>query len=103
MDNIDLLHPGEHVRIVSEWPPNGRQNGAGKMDKWLGQIMTVREVNIGRAGRHTLLKMVEDAMEFRNSAGDGWSWFPEMIECVIDDDCGDAIASDSELSDFLGI
>lgn len=35
---------GDKVRIVKKWDPKGTQNSNGKMDKWLGQTMTVRNV-----------------------------------------------------------
>lgn len=35
---------GDKVRIVDKWDPEGTQNREGKMDKWLGQTMTVRRV-----------------------------------------------------------
>lgn len=35
---------GDKVRIVDKWDPKGTQNKNGKMNKWLGQTMTVRNV-----------------------------------------------------------
>lgn len=49
-------------------------NSDGKMDKWLGKVMTIREL-----GMNCVL-MEEDKKEYY---GNGWNWFPEMIECVV--------------------
>ena len=60
---------GDRVRIVSE-KTGYKWNRDGKMDKWLGEIMTVREVNRGSYG------MEEDVWGCGKL---GWSWYPEMI------------------------
>lgn len=62
---------GDKVRIVSKKMGCG-WNSEGRMDKWLGKVMTIREVF-----DDGLCKMAEDAHEF---AGSGWYWFPHMIE-----------------------
>ena len=36
---------GDKVRIVSKWGEGCCQNRSGKMDKWLGKVMTVRYVS----------------------------------------------------------
>ena len=61
---------GDKVRIVSEWGKGCCQSLNGKMDKWLGKIMTVRYVGI------TLYKMVEDIED--NEWG-GWVWSENCI------------------------
>lgn len=35
---------GDKVRIVDKWTADCCQNERGKMDKWLGKDMTIREV-----------------------------------------------------------
>lgn len=62
---------GDKVRIVSKktgvcW------NSEGKMDKWLGKVMTIRDTLPGG-----IYSMKEDDGEFY---GDGWCWHEEMIE-----------------------
>lgn len=59
---------GDKVLIVNK--RSETMNGEGEMDKYLGTIMTIRNVNIIR------YKMVEDCHEFR----DGWSWFDHDIQ-----------------------
>ena len=61
---------GDKVRIVSQWVPGCRQNPEGRMDKWLGKVMTIREVT-NRGYYH----MAED----RHERLGGWSWWPESI------------------------
>ena len=51
---------GDKVRIVEKWAPTGTQNRDGKMDPWLGQTMTVRNV------RGSYYKMDEDSGR--------WAW-----------------------------
>lgn len=62
---------GDKVRIV-EKKTGLRWNMYGEMDKWLGKVMTIRKV----CSAH-YYKMEEDAREHN---GDGWYWFPCMIE-----------------------
>ncbi len=64
---------GDKVRIVSErtaehWDP--------KMDKWLGQVMTIRKDEADIAtGEHFGYKMEEDKSESLY----GWYWWDDMI------------------------
>lgn len=71
------LCPGMRVRIVdyrndrrAPWNPHG------KMDHWLGEIMTVRFVNEHYA------RMEEDGDEREG----GWFWYPHMIERIEEDE-----------------
>lgn len=61
---------GDKVRIVSKWGKGCHENADGKMDKWLGKVMTVRDVGI------TLYRMVEDIED--NESG-GWAWTENCI------------------------
>lgn len=61
---------GDKVRIVSEWGKGCYQSPNGKMDKWLGKVMTVRDVGI------TSYRMVEDIED--NEWG-GWVWTENCI------------------------
>ena len=62
---------GDKVRIVSEWGKGCRQNRDGKMDKWLGKTMTIREV-----APYDYYLMEEDKTE---CGGIGWCWFDACI------------------------
>ena len=59
---------GDKVRIVSEWNEKTMETAFGSMDKWLGKVMTIREVwtDYGKA----VYKMEED----KNDVTDGWVW-----------------------------
>ena len=61
---------GDKVRIVSKWGEGCYQSSTGRMDKWLGKVMTVRDVGI------TLYRMVEDIED--NESG-GWVWTENCI------------------------
>ena len=61
---------GDKVRIVSKWGKGCCQSPNGGMDKWLGKVMTVRDVGI------TLYRMVEDTED--NEWG-GWVWTENCI------------------------
>lgn len=65
---------GDKVRIVSEWGDGCDQNSEGKMDKWLGKTMTIRELskNCGELA----YKMKEDKNEH---FGIGWYWNEKCI------------------------
>ena len=77
MVNIFDFMPGDRVRIVKKWPPGCKQNPEGRMDHWLGKVMTVRCVY------DRYVKMREDIGEWH---GDGWSWFDNMIERMEDNE-----------------
>ena len=59
---------GDKVRIVSEWNEKTMETAFGSMDKWLGKVMTIREVwtDYGKA----VYKMEED----KNDVTNGWVW-----------------------------
>lgn len=56
---------GDKVRIVSKWGEGCHQNPKGKMDKWLGKVMTISYVG------EIIYRMVEDARE--------WVWTENCI------------------------
>ena len=65
---------GDRVRIVSKWGEDCCQSPNGKMDKWLGKVMTVRDVCI------TSYRMVEDIED--NDWG-GWVWTENCIAGLV--------------------
>lgn len=67
--------PGNQVRIIDAWgPEEDFQNDEGKMDHWLGQTMTIREIeSTPRQG--VCYRMEEDKDEWD---GPGWLW-PERF------------------------
>lgn len=64
---------GDKVRIVSKWRGCCFQNEEGKMDKWLGKVMTIRGADYVRG----CYKMREDESE---QDGYGWYWYENSIE-----------------------
>ena len=64
---------GDKVRIVSEWGEGCHQSPDGKMDKWLGKVMTIISVDCNRK----CYKMREDESE---QDGYGWYWYENSIE-----------------------
>lgn len=70
--------PGDKVRIVKQWGKNSYQNGAGKMDHWLGKVMTVYECDTRRMEGY--YHMREDAGEYYHGPLHGWNWYENMIE-----------------------
>lgn len=72
----DRYEIGDKVKIVDEWV-SGAQNMLGKMDKWLGKVMTIRRVD-----SMCNYKMEEDADE----NGSGWFWFIDDIEGKVVED-----------------
>lgn len=61
---------GDKVRIVDH--RTFLMNSFGEMDKWLGKVMTVRDIALGSQGYW----MVEDCGE---NKGRGWLWDDDMI------------------------
>ena len=90
---LEDLMVGMKVRIVQEWVPGCVQNSKGMMDKWLGRIMTVRKLCKGS------VKMEEDKTE--GLSEDGWCWFPNAIDYIIEDEDDDVFASNSEFSSLI--
>lgn len=92
LDELNKLKPGDMVVIVDQWPnpKDGRQNLQGKMDKWLGQIMTVRITGPRE------VEMEEDRNDNDNG---GWFWYPELIDRVFD---GFESPEASDIADFIG-
>ena len=83
---------GDKVRIVSELGEGCHQSPDGKMDKWLGKVMTIISVDCNRK----CYKMREDESE---QDGYGWYWYENSIEglacenkIVITTDCTETLA-----------
>lgn len=70
---------GEQVRIVDHWDPHGAcmENREGKMDKYLGTVMTIMSV-VG-----DIYEMEEDKVD---RYGRGWMWNDACIAGYADDD-----------------
>ena len=64
---------GDKVRIVSEWGEGCHQSPYGEMNKWLGKVMTIINVDCDME----CYKMREDESE---QDGYGWYWYENSIE-----------------------
>lgn len=89
--NIWELSPGMRVKVVDEWedPIDGAQNHSGRMDRYLGTIMTVRKVS------GDYVQMEEDRRD-PESFNDGWLWFAELLDCIIESDTVEPVKAPTE-------
>lgn len=104
MIDISMLQVGDKIRVVNIWPVGGRQNNSGLMDKYLGQILTVREI----VPTEKFCRVLEDMSDRNYSPTEkGWAWYSELIDEIVFDktDEMDDVnpASQSELRAFLGL
>lgn len=93
MVDISSLNPGDQVKIVDRWVKSAdgimKWNELGRMDKYLGTMMTV----VGFADEDC------DSLRMAEDQGDWW-WYPEMLDCVVSQE--ELIpASETELMDML--
>ncbi len=61
---------GDKVRIIEKWVDGCCQNNEGRMDKWLGKVMTIKQVERGH------YFMVEDQ---KDRGYYGWAWNDNCI------------------------
>ena len=74
MVSLSELRPGIKVKIVDHWVPGCGENPEGRMDHWLGKIVTVQEVF------DNFIDIEEDQGEFLRR---GWMWFPAAIDHIV--------------------
>ena len=72
---------GDKVRIATKKLIPEYWNEEGKMDKWMGKVMTIKEIFLSTPA----YRMLEDEGE---NFGRGWLWYDNMIEGLADDDKG---------------
>lgn len=78
---------GDRVRIVNKWgPKNTTINKCGKMDHWLGKIMTIRSNPYD-----AYYIMYEDENE---NGGGGWAWSSDDIAGLADEPAKIVITTD---------
>lgn len=100
MIDISMLQVGDKIRVVDAWPEEGRYNDIGLMDKYLGQILTVRTTNTDE-GYCCVYEDMHDRPEPM-----GWCWYSELIDEIVseEDEVDDCEPSDlDELKAFLGL
>ena len=94
MVDMKDLRVGDRVKIVDGWNAYTSENSAGKMDKWLGAVMTVKEIYDG------FCIMKEDQND-RTGFFHGWSWNKYCIDCIVSEGGEFDVATDEELLAFL--
>jgi hypothetical protein len=68
---------GDKVRITTDKSKSNNWNSSGRMDKWLGKVMTIRHVGCNS------YRMEEDRGE---PIACGWYWYDEMIDGLATED-----------------
>lgn len=91
MVNIEDLYPGMRVKIVDEWCKGCIQNINGAMDKWLGEIVTIRNI-IPRGG---------SARFYIEEDDQNWVWNPYMVEYIGEESMHIVPASNDEILSLL--
>lgn len=95
---LDLLSPGMRVKIVDRWGAGCYQNDEGKMDKYLGQVVTVLKLE----SSYALIE--EDAEDCPSHLSGHWYWSPSCFDYIVDEEEDFEPASSGEiLSLFLEI
>lgn len=80
MVDIQDLRPGMRVKIIDKWVQNCNQNQDGRMDKYLGKIVTILEVLYGSA----IIK--EDTGEGPRHQNGHWRWNKYCLDYIVCDE-----------------
>lgn len=88
---IEMLFPGMRVKIVDEWNAGCGQNIEGLMDKYLGQVVTV--LDIDGTG---CIRIEEDAGDCAFQECGHWSWAEDCFEYIVEDECQESFEASSE-------
>ena len=75
MVRLDDIVPGDKIRIVDRWRPRCYESPMGKMDKYLGEIMTVK--GLVRVNGSVDCVRCEEGQQ--DNYGAGWDWYPAAI------------------------
>ena len=98
MVEIEDLEVGMKVKIVDQWNAHTCQNPDGRMDRWLGQIVTVAEVQLGSNGDGYIF-IEEDKLEDYGH----WYWNKHCIDYIVQ--CEDLTDNDpsskADIASFL--
>ncbi len=80
MVDIQELSPGMRVKIVDKWNQNCNRNPDGRMDKYLGKIVTILEVLYGAA------IIEEDTDDGPSHQGGHWRWNEYCFDYIVYDE-----------------
>ena len=98
MVNLDVLAPGIRVKIVDEWKPGCGQNVNGLMDKYLGPIVTILDVDVDE----DTATVEEDSGDCRFRVDGHWAWNSYCFDYIVDSDESDfEPSSESEILSFI--
>ena len=78
-DGAVVYEVGDRVQIVDQWTPFTAENWAGRMDKYLGTVMTVRVVD----EQMQEYRMQEDRCDPHTT--NGWYWNRFCIKGLAED------------------
>ena len=94
---VEMLSPGMRVKIVDRWGGGCGQNAEGLMDKYLGQIVTVLEIQGGT------VSIEEDAGDCKFRKGGHWAWGAMCFEHIVEDECQESfeVPSEDEILSFI--
>ncbi len=73
---ISDLRPGMKVKIVDQWGLGCGESSDGRMDHWLGQIVTIQKIY------SPYFAFIEED----EAIGERWFWYPEAIDHIVHDD-----------------
>lgn len=96
MVDVNTLRPGMKVKIVDYWVPGCLQNNQGKMDKYLGAVVTILRVKNGFAF------IEEDEGERLYGTNSHWYWNSNCFDYIVDDTQDDfEPSSENEIFSFI--
>lgn len=76
---VETLSPGVRVKIVEQWNDNSGQNLSGLMDKYLGQIVTVLDIQ----GNFVYIEEDNGDCSFHESGH--WNWNKFCFDYIVED------------------
>lgn len=97
MVDLSTLAPGIKVKVVDEWTAGCGQNLNGLMDKYLGQIVTILEVDI----EEDLVFIEEDSGDCRFHTDGHWTWNSYCFDYIVDDGMDFEPSSEEEIFSFI--
>lgn len=77
MVSLQELRPGMMVKIVDRWNPSCNRNSDGHMDKYLGKVVTILEVN------NSYVLIDEDTGDGPRHQNGHWRWNANCIDCIV--------------------
>lgn len=94
---VEVLSPGMRIKIVDQWSFGCGQNIDGLMDKYLGQIVTVLDLQGG------IVRIEEDAGDCNFQEGGHWEWNSNCFDYIVEDEVQENFepASNGEIFSFI--